>query len=200
MGTVVPKYVKLLFVIEFKKNSVMNQKGIPGNRGAEHFGFTVPNLKEAVDFFENVIGAEVVYEIGPFASDDSWLEDHLGVHPRSVIPKAAIIKCGQGANMEIFEYEAPDQDKKMPRNSDWGGRYVAFYVEDMDKAVAYLKSHDVVIQGEPTTMEQGPSAGETWVYFLTPWGMQLELVSYEKGKAYEKESNIRAFKPNHIKE
>ena len=40
-------------------------------------------------------------------------------------------------------------------------------------------------------MKDGPSAGETWMYFLAPWGMQLELVSYPKGKAYEKTSKTR---------
>lgn len=172
------------------------KKGIPGNRGIEHIGFTVPNLKEAVDFFENIIGAEVIYEIGPFAADDNWMEEHLDVHPRTKIPKAAIVKCGNGANLEIFEYEAPDQEKKVPRNSDWGGRHTAFYVDNMDEAVAYLKENGVKVLGEPTVMTEGPSAGETWVYFLTPWGMSLELVSYNKGKAYEKTTEVRGFVPS----
>jgi hypothetical protein len=30
-------------------------------------------------------------------------------------------------------------------------------------------------------MQSGPSRGPTWVYFLSPWGMQLELVSYPVG-------------------
>ncbi|MCZ6773864.1 MAG: VOC family protein, partial [Proteobacteria bacterium] len=42
--------------------------GIPGLRGTEHIGFTVPNLDQAVDFFVNVIGCEPFYELGPFAS------------------------------------------------------------------------------------------------------------------------------------
>jgi catechol 2,3-dioxygenase-like lactoylglutathione lyase family enzyme len=175
----------------------MNKKGIPGNRGAEHFGFTVPNLKEAVDFFENIIGAEVVYEIGPFASDDNWMEEHLNVHPRTVVPKIAIVKCGNGSNFEIFEYESPDQKKYTPKNSDWGGRHIAFYVDDVFEAVSYLKDKGIEIQGEPTVMTEGPSAGETWVYFTSPWGMQFELVSYEAGKAYEKTTQVRTFNPKH---
>ena len=174
----------------------MNKKGMPGNRGAEHFGFTVPNLKEAVDFFENIIGAEVVYEIGPFASDDNWMNEHLNVHPRTKIPKAAVVKCGNGSNFEIFEFESPDQEKKTPKNSDWGGRHIAFYVDDIDEAVKYLKENNIKVLGEPTFMTDGPSAGESWVYFLAPWGMQLELVSYNNGKAYEKDTDKRAFTPS----
>lgn len=35
-------------------------------------------------------------------------------------------------------------------------------------------------------LDEGMSAGESWVYFKAPWGMQLELVSFPEGKAYEK--------------
>lgn len=31
---------------------------LPGLRGADHIGMTVPNLDEAVEFFVDVIGAE----------------------------------------------------------------------------------------------------------------------------------------------
>ena len=61
----------------------------------------------------------------------------------------------------------------------------------MDKAVAYLKTKGVKFLGEPTKMTAGPSAGETWGYFLSPWGMNLELVSYPQGKAYQKEYKTR---------
>lgn len=33
--------------------------GIPGLRGTDHIGFTVPDLEQAVDFFVNVIGCEL---------------------------------------------------------------------------------------------------------------------------------------------
>jgi catechol 2,3-dioxygenase-like lactoylglutathione lyase family enzyme len=69
---------------------------------------------------------------------------------------------------------------------DIGGHHIGFLVDDMDAAVAYLKSKGVQVQGEPTKMTQGPTAGETWVYFLAPWGTQLELTYYPKGLAYEK--------------
>jgi catechol 2,3-dioxygenase-like lactoylglutathione lyase family enzyme len=70
-----------------------------------------------------------------------------------------------------------------PRNSDVGGHHLAFYVKDIGAAVAYLGSHGISVLGEPTTMESGPSEGLIWVYFLSPWGMQLELVSYPAGMA-----------------
>ena len=170
--------------------------GLPGLRGTDHIGFTVPSLQQAVDFFVNVIGCEPFYELGPFSSDGDWMQEHLDVHPRAVMKKLKFLRCQSGTNFEIFEYEALDQNRQQPKNSDVGGHHLAFYVDDMSAALAHLKSHGVRILGEPT-QSRNASAGQTWVYFLSPWGMQLELVSYPQGKAYEKESEHRLWHPAH---
>ena len=161
--------------------------GLPGLRGTDHIGFTVPDLDEAVDFFVNVLGCEPFYDLGPFEFDDDWMQVHLNVHPRTVMKRLKFLRCKNGSNFEIFEYSAPDQRTEQPKNSDVGGHHLAFYVDDMDAAVAYLKSKDVRILGEPTVRISGPSGGQTWLYFLSPWGMQLELVSFPGGKHYERD-------------
>jgi hypothetical protein len=38
------------------------------------------------------------------------------------------------------------------------------------------------------TASRGPAEGNRWVYFLAPWGMQFELVSYPSGKAWDRQS------------
>jgi catechol 2,3-dioxygenase-like lactoylglutathione lyase family enzyme len=165
--------------------------GLPGLRGGDHLGITVPKLDDAVRFFVDVIGCEAFYKLGPFKADNDWMQVHLNVNPRAEIPQIRVVRCGHGINLEIFEYTAPDQNRALPRNSDIGGHHLAFYVDDMAKAVAHLRKHNVKMLGDPTVMKDGPSAGETWMYFLAPWGMQLELVSYPKGKAYEKDYKSR---------
>lgn len=169
----------------------MSQSGMPGLRGTDHIGFTVPNLDEAIDFFVNVIGCEPFYELGPFETDDDWMAVHLNVHPRTVMRRLKFLRCGHGTNFELFEYESPDQKMTQPKNSDIGGHHLAFYVDDIQQAVAHLESNGVRIQGEPTVRTAGPSAGQTWVYFLTPWDMQCELVSFPGGKGYERETDRR---------
>ena len=39
------------------------------------------------------------------------------------------------------------------------------------------------------------SAGQRWQYFLAPWGMQFELVSYPDGKAYEDGADVLLWHP-----
>jgi catechol 2,3-dioxygenase-like lactoylglutathione lyase family enzyme len=155
--------------------------GLPGLAGTDHVGFTVPDIEAATRFFVDVIGCKLVFEIGPFKSDDDWMQAQLGVDPRAVIRKLRMFRCKTGPSCKIFEYQLDSATPISPRNSDVGGHHLAFYVEDVSAAVAYLKAQGITVQGEPTTMESGPSKGLTWVYFLSPWGMQLELVSYPAG-------------------
>ena len=44
--------------------------GLPGLLGTEHIGLTVPDLEAATTFFVNVLGAEVLFEAGPFSSGE----------------------------------------------------------------------------------------------------------------------------------
>jgi catechol 2,3-dioxygenase-like lactoylglutathione lyase family enzyme len=166
-------------------NSRQPATGLPGLRGLQHIGITVPNLREAVDFFVDVLGCEPFFTFGEFKFEDDWMERHLNVHPRAEIRDFQMVRCGNGTNLEIFEYSAPDQNRRLPRNSDIGGHHLAFYVDNMAEAVAYLKSRNVRVLDEPSTFSEGPAAGLSWVYFLAPWGLQLEMVSFPAGMGYE---------------
>jgi catechol 2,3-dioxygenase-like lactoylglutathione lyase family enzyme len=169
--------------------------GIPGLRGTEHIGFTVPDLEQATAFFVDVIGCQYMFELGPFQADDDWMAAHLNVHPRTVMRRLRFFRCKNGANFEVFEYEAPDRNTAQPRNSDIGGHHLAFYVDDFDAAVNYLREKGVRLLGQPTVRSLGPNAGQTWIYFLSPWGMQFELVSFPHGKGYEKDTQLRLWHP-----
>lgn len=177
----------------------MNQihgNGIPGLRGVEHIGFTVPDLAEAASFFTDVIGCQPSYSLGPIAdTEGDWMSRHLNVPARMRVRELRFFRCGFGPNFEIFEYDGTGRNPVPPRNCDVGGHHLAFYVDDFDAALAHLKQHGVRILGDPTVRLEGPSAGQTWVYFLTPWGMQLELVSFPGGKAYEAASADRLWHP-----
>jgi glyoxylase I family protein len=93
-------------------------------------------------------------------------------------------RLGGQAVFEVFQYAAAEQAATPPRNSDVGGHHVALYVDDLDASVAALREAGIRVLGDPTT-SRGPSAGQRWVYFLSPWGMQFELVCYPDGKAYD---------------
>lgn len=169
--------------------------GLPGLAGADHIGITVPDLEAATRFFVDVIGCKVTFEVGPFVSENDWMEQHLGVDPRSKINKLRMLKCANGPSIELFEYDVGGQRKDVPKNSDVGGHHVGFYVSNLDAAVAHLRRNGVKVLGEPTSMKEGPSAGLQWVYFVSPWGMTMELMSYPNGMAYETDIKDILWKP-----
>ena len=156
---------------------------IPGLRRFDHVGFTVPDIEEAHRFLVDVLGCEYLYTLGPFEPDGDWMLRHLNVHPRTRMLNRWF-RCGGQAVFEVFHYESPDQVDAMPRNSDVGGHHVGLYVDDIDAAVAHLKAAGLRVFDGPTA-SRGPAQGNRWIYFLAPWGMQFELVSYPGGKAWD---------------
>ena len=163
---------------------------IPGVTAVDHIGFTVPDLDEAHTFLVDVLGCEYMYELGPFENPGSWMSRHLNVDDDAVMRRLRFFRLGGQAVFEVFEYEAPTQVDTPPRNSDIGGHHVAIYVDDLDSAVAALHANGLRVLGEPTS-SKGPSLGQRWIYFLSPWGMQFELVSYPDGKAFDREGENR---------
>jgi catechol 2,3-dioxygenase-like lactoylglutathione lyase family enzyme len=159
---------------------------LTGVRAVDHIGLTVPDLDEAHAFFTEVLGCEYLYRLGPFAHSDGWMSEHLGVEDDTVMRRLHFYRLGGQAIFEVFAYEAREQVTVPPRNSDVGGHHVAVYVEDIDASVAALRDAGLRVLGEPTA-SRGPSEGQRWVYFLSPWGMQFELVSYPDGKAFDRD-------------
>ena len=169
---------------------------LPGMRGLDHVGFTVPDIEQATSFFVEVMGCQLIYTLGAISDAGSdWMERHLNVPRTANIKDIRLLRCGHGSNFELFEFEVAGQQTKAVRNCDVGGHHLAFYVEDFDKALVYLREQGLTILGAPTIRTAGPSAGQTWIYFLAPWGMQLELVSFPDGKAYERDAPIKLWNP-----
>jgi catechol 2,3-dioxygenase-like lactoylglutathione lyase family enzyme len=169
---------------------------IPGMRGHDHTGVTVPDMKQAVEFFTEVIGCKKAMSFGPFADDKgTFMHDLLGVDPKAVIEEITLVRCGFGSNIELFKYTAPDQKDMTPKNSDIGGYHIAFYVDDVAAAKAYLDSKGVATKMGPLPVNEGPAAGQTILYFNAPWGLQFEAISYPDGMAYEKGAETVLWSP-----
>ncbi|WP_137128574.1 VOC family protein [Rhizobium sp. FY34] len=171
--------------------------GLPGLVGQDHIGLTVPDLDQALDFFVNVLGCGHAYSFGPIRDPDGdFMTAALGVHPRAEIRRAALVRIGFGSNVELFEYAAPDQQRFQPKNSDIGAFHLALYVTDIDAAKAYLESHQIACRLGPIPIGEGPNAGQSILYFQAPWGLDMELISYPGGMAYEKTATTILWNPN----
>jgi catechol 2,3-dioxygenase-like lactoylglutathione lyase family enzyme len=157
--------------------------GIPSARNVDHVCWTVPDLDGAVAFLCDVLGGELLFKAGPFADPDGTLMvDSFNVHARASA-NIAMLRFGPQFNLELIEFEVPDQRTEWPRSSDIGGQHLAIIVDDIDAAVSYLAQHEeVTLYGAPLPMPDGlPNSGTTIQFFSGPWGMFFELISREEG-------------------
>ena len=186
----------LLAAILLGSMGTASADSIPGMRGHDHTGITVPDMKQAVDFFTEVVGCKKAMSFGPFADDNgTFMQDLLGVDPKAVIEEITMVRCGTGSNIELFKYTAPDQKDLQPKNSDIGGFHIAFYVDDVAAAKTYLDAKGIKTRLGPLPVKEGPAAGQTILYFQAPWGLQLEAISYPDGMAYEKGAETVLWSP-----
>jgi catechol 2,3-dioxygenase-like lactoylglutathione lyase family enzyme len=158
--------------------------GIPTYETIDHIGITVPDLEAAVSFFVDVFGAERWYDEGP--SEDPHGEEmrrELRVHPRARL-RLAMLRFGSSTTVELLEYEVPagEATTSAPRNSDHSASHLGLRVGDIDAAAQYLGGvPGVELLAGPNSVPDGDSRGLRWVYFLTPWGLPMELVQLPPG-------------------
>jgi catechol 2,3-dioxygenase-like lactoylglutathione lyase family enzyme len=157
---------------------------IPGLRYVDHAAYTVPDLDEAVEFFTSVLGAEELYRSrrGP---DSEFMPANFDV-PADASLELSMLRLPPNLNIELFQWRSGDQRLEHPRHSDRGGHHLCFVVDDVDEAVAHLRQiPGVRILGDRKEVgDDSPYvAGNRWTYFLTPWGLMVELVDRSRVEA-----------------
>ena len=142
-------------------------------RTLDHVGLTVPDLESSVGFFVGALGFEKVFAHAPKGSRGDIQVRQFARHPETQIVGIVMLRLGT-LNLEVFQFEAPDQVHAVPRISDWGGAHLAFYVDDLDAAIRRCESHGAQILGVPMNLP-GPESGEgnRFVFMLAPGNIPM---------------------------
>lgn len=147
-------------------------------RAVDHVAITVPDLEQALDFFLRVLGARLQYRNAAPAGAIPDMVQRFHA-PADAAYRLAKIDLA-GMPMELFEYRGSGIDHHHTRrNCDAGGGHIGLLVDDIAAAMARLRAEPgVQVLAGPATLPAGHAlAGRQWVYFLTPWGQQMELVT-----------------------
>ncbi|MDD7887988.1 VOC family protein [Flavivirga sp. 57AJ16] len=152
--------------------------------GMDHIGVNVPNIDEALVFFE-VLGFKKVSELDLIELDDNWKQRYK-IRRDATIERIVTLRASNGSKIELFQYKSAESNEEMPFGDDLAWYHIAFYTDDIDKSVATLKSKGITFLDDPILN----SSGETWAYFKAPWGLQLELISYPNEKGNPKEESL----------
>ena len=162
-------------------------QGLVSARHVDHAGMTVPDLDQAIAFFENALGAQLLWRVGPFA------ETPTGGPIQSV--HVAMLRLGPSLNLELLAYQAEAQRKQMPSNIDLGAMHLAFFVDDLEAAAESLTRHGAELLPGPLHGGGEPKKGEQIWYFKTPWGAFLEILWRPDYLPYEQDTTNRLFNP-----
>jgi glyoxylase I family protein len=159
---------------------------VPGYLHVDHVGLTVPDLEPAIAFYCDLTGGTELFRMGPFdarelpgtADGRDWTEAHVNVPGARL--QFAMLQVSPALRLELFQYDRPlDRDTEPPRNCDLGGHHLALKVHDIELAIDYLRQrNDVRLMAGPIVISEGPCAGMRVIYFLDPWGNQLELLEF----------------------
>lgn len=148
----------------------------------DHVSWTVADLEQALGFYRDVLGARELYRMGPLDATDlpvqpdgrDWMAAHVGVPGARLT--LAMLEFAEGMKLQLVQYDKPaDRSEALPRNCDRGGNHLAFRVDDVDRAAAWLTAHGCTPL-ETIEIGEGPLAGKKNLYILDPFGRQLELV------------------------
>ena len=164
------------------------------SRGVHHVGITVPDMDEAVGFFEAMFGCVKIVSTGRFDVDEDFMEHFLGAKRSSSLEDLVFLRCGDGTNIELLQYSGDDDEGGYRRPSQVGAFHVAFQVDDAKAAGERLRALGVELLEGPAYIDDGPFAGLTWGYVKAPWGLFVELFSYDS-LAFEADAKQGLFRP-----
>jgi len=171
-------------------------RGVPGALGVGMCSYTVADLDASVEFYTSVLGGRLLHRHRwDFDTPRAAARHGIG---QTGAAETAVLRLGPVTNVELTRYEVADQRTELPRNSDVGGHHLAFFVDDVDVAAAFLRTvAGVRVLGEPQLVDDGgPIHGDRWVYFTAPTGAQLEVLNMPDGMPYEKHTRARRSGPS----
>lgn len=141
----------------------------------DHFGVSVTNIEEALEFWKVVLQAEPsdIWE----GKRKKYLDDEVGYVDCYI--RIAWIDMPQG-QLEILEYVDPKPGKIDPESYNAGHMHFCFGVADIDAEFERLKAAELGIEFRSNAVvvvpEDDPDfPGYKCLYFRTPDGSTIEL-------------------------
>ena len=141
--------------------------------GLAHVAVCVPDVDAAVEWYESVLGLQVLSP--PYRMDGAAIERDMGeLVPSPVVVKAAIIGTRSGDHvLEVIEYPEARAMRPPTRSvTDRGLSHVGLLCDDIEVTRHDLEARDV----EFLTRGIASVAGVKTTWFRDPWGVVFILV------------------------
>jgi glyoxylase I family protein len=134
--------------------------------GIHHVAISVPDLDQALSFYSDLLGFEVVQR-SEFNGDFPQADRAIGLP--NVAARMAMLKA-PNTHVELWEYHSPMPDDRTARPCDLGYPNMALQVRGMAEEYERLKAGGMTFVGEP--VDFGTSSA---IYGRDPFGNVIEL-------------------------
>ncbi|ALN75682.1 VOC family protein [Aureimonas sp. AU20] len=137
---------------------------------ADHIGFAVASLDEALRFWVDGLGARLV-RTGEMGGE--FLGQVTGAHGAQV--RMAIVSLAD-QTIELLEYRGLDRPNVPAKPFDPGFAHLALVVDDIDGLLARIGPYGWTAQGKPQPITSGARAGTRVIYAVGPDGATIEFM------------------------
>ena len=148
-------------------------------RSADHVGFSVASLDEAIGFWVDGLGARLV-RTGEMGGE--FIGQVTGAHRAHV--RMAIVSLAD-QTIELLEYRGLDRPRETPRPFDPGFAHLALVVDDLDAVLARIAHHGWRAQGTPQAIAGGARAGTRVIYAVGPDGSTIEFMQLPLARRHD---------------
>jgi catechol 2,3-dioxygenase-like lactoylglutathione lyase family enzyme len=169
-----------------KENMIMNQE-IP--RMINHVGLSVPDLDKAIDWYQKILGFQVL--MGPYevTVGDSYgsrmLKDFFGPDLKRL--RIVHMSMGNGIGLEVFEFIEPKS--RLPKNAFDYTRGGFYHICITEPNIENLVKRILDSGGRQISQiwEIYRDSGLKATYCQDPFGNVIEIFTHEYGSVWKKQ-------------
>lgn len=146
--------------------------------GVLHFSFTVSDIEESVDWFERVLGLELVHRQ---RQDNAYTRVLVGM-PDAVLEVALLrvpgVSSGHSTHhLELIQYVSPvGEGPRSMSSNDVGASHFALLVTDIHQRHQRMRDQGVAFRSPPVEITEGANKGGFACYFEGPDSLTFELL------------------------
>ncbi|MBC8355978.1 MAG: VOC family protein [Planctomycetes bacterium] len=138
-----------------------------------HLGLTVRDIEQAIDFYRDVLGMEVVGRRPSVKTD--YVAQQTGYPDVELNVASFRISPTSQQTLEVVQYMSHPVEPSQPATNQPGTSHLCLLVDDLRASYNDLAARGVRFKSEPVTITAGPNQGGLVVYFFDPDGYTIEL-------------------------
>ena len=156
---------------------------------ADHVGFAVASLDDALRFWIDGVGARLV-RTGEMGGE--FLGQVTGAHGAQV--RMAIVSLAD-QTIELLEYHGVDRPSAPAKPFDPGFAHLALVVDNIEALLARIASYGWKAQGTPQPIAGGARAGTRVIYVVGPDGATIEFMQPPTNDPADRASAFEPVRP-----